>query len=412
MTTANAKPTKKTKPAEADAVRVKFQTARDVMKKTLIERDAEIDVALTALLCREHVLLVGPPGTAKSLLLDSLMSWFGGANKFSLLLTKFTTPEEAFGPFSVQALKQDVYRRVPAGKLPEAELAFLDEVFKASSAVLNTLLKILNERTFDPGDGVAVNCPLMLCLAASNEWPGGDDGGKELHALFDRFLFRKTVLPIRSRAGRARLLFGAADHTPKFPDTISRDEVAAAQAACARLPWAAGATDGMLAILEELHREGVRPGDRRTFKSRQAVRAAAWLDGSDRVEVRHLEVLGVTLWDDPQEQPDVCARVVLRHAAPVKLKAAELLRQAVSVADAVAGDRAKAIPAVPKLQAVQSDLAALCVGDPFAADAPDTPAGSAAKQVAEMLADTLRLVTGTGGPSKPLSHFAEKPRGN
>ena len=120
----------------------KFATARRELAAALIERDDEIDTVLTALVAREHVLLVGQPGSAKSLLLDALLAWTGG-RKFSILLTKFSVPEEVFGPVSILGLKEDRYVRVTTGKLPEADFAFVDEVFKASSAILNTLLKIL-----------------------------------------------------------------------------------------------------------------------------------------------------------------------------------------------------------------------------------------------------------------------------
>jgi MoxR-like ATPase len=170
---------------DACPVQVKFAATRRELAAALIERDAEIDLCPTALVAREHVLLVGPPGCAKSLLLDSLLAWTGG-RKFSILLTKFSVPEEVFGPVSVASLKDDRFVRVTAGKLPEADFAFTDEVFKASSAILNTLLRILNERTFDAGAGVARRVPLKLCLAASNEWPCPETG-RELAALFDRF---------------------------------------------------------------------------------------------------------------------------------------------------------------------------------------------------------------------------------
>src|SRR3954462_1492004 len=138
---------------DIDPVREKFALARRELSSALIERDEEVDLVLTALVANEHVLLVGPPGCAKSLLLDSVLSWTGGT-KFSVLLTKFSVPEEVVGPVSLAALKHDRYIRVTAGKLPEADVAFIDEVFKGSSAILNTLLRILNERTFDLGDGV------------------------------------------------------------------------------------------------------------------------------------------------------------------------------------------------------------------------------------------------------------------
>jgi MoxR-like ATPase len=128
--------------SETDPVREKFAAARKELATALIERDEEVDLVLTALVASEHVLLVGPPGCGKSLLLDSVLSWTGGT-KFSILLTKFTTPEEVFGPVSLSALKADKYVRVTTGRLPEADYAFVDEIWKASSAVLNTLLKVL-----------------------------------------------------------------------------------------------------------------------------------------------------------------------------------------------------------------------------------------------------------------------------
>ena len=105
----------------------KFLTTRKEFSTALIERDEEIDLVLTALIAREHPLLVDPPGTAKSLLLDSLMDWMNG-NRFSILLTKYTVPEELFGPISVTGLKEDRYQRITTGKLPEADLAFVDEI--------------------------------------------------------------------------------------------------------------------------------------------------------------------------------------------------------------------------------------------------------------------------------------------
>ena len=112
-------------------IQEKFLTTRRELSAALIERDEEIDLVLTALIAQEHPLLVGPPGTAKSLLLDSLMQWMHG-KKFTVLLTKFSTPEELFGPISVAGLKEDRYRRITTGKLPETDGAFIDEIFKAS----------------------------------------------------------------------------------------------------------------------------------------------------------------------------------------------------------------------------------------------------------------------------------------
>lgn len=225
-------------PSDPHPVREKFATARTELSSALIERDEEVDLVLTALLADEHVLLVGPPGCGKSLLLDSVLSWTGGT-RFTILLTKFTTIDELMGPVSLAGLKADRYVRVTTGKLPEADFAFIDEAFKGSSAILNCLLKILNERTFDAGDGVARTVPLKLCLGASNEWPSPDTG-KELSALFDRFLLRRSVTPIRSQPGRQRLLW-TADHTPKLSTTVTTAEVEAARRGAGAVPWSNGA---------------------------------------------------------------------------------------------------------------------------------------------------------------------------
>src|SRR3954453_14614456 len=220
---------------ESCPLQTKFACARREMGEALIEREQEIDLILTGLVARENVLLVGPPGCAKSLLLDSLMSWMKG-RKFSVLLNRFTTPEEVLGAISVAGLKSDVYRRITVGKLPEADLAFLDEVFKASSAILNVLLKILNERTYEVGDGTTIKVPLKLAVAASNEWPS-QETGKELAALFDRFCLRKSVRPIVTASGRHRLLWGI-DHTPKLTTSITPAEVDDAHERAMTLPWA------------------------------------------------------------------------------------------------------------------------------------------------------------------------------
>src|SRR4029078_5293121 len=267
-------------------VREKFAIARKELSTTLIERDEEVDLVLAALLANEHVLLVGPPGCGKSLLLDAVMNWMS-ARKFSILLTKFTTVEEVMGPVSLTALKADRYRRVTTGRLPEAEVCFIDEIWKASSAILNTLLKVLNERLFE-NDGEAIRVPLKLCVAASNEWPS-PESGKELSALLYRFLFRKAVRPIGSQLGRQRLLWHR-DHTPRLSAPITPSEIEAAHAELGALPWSREAKEALEVILRELSREGIAPGDRRQFKTVTAVQAFSYLCGADEVLPEHLEV--------------------------------------------------------------------------------------------------------------------------
>src|SRR5919206_5226780 len=178
-----------------------LQQLRRDLEQTFPERRDTIAGALCAVVAGEHVLLLGPPGTAKSALVRAMAQAFGGTY-FERLLTKFSTPEELFGPISLKALEQDRYARVVTDKLPEAQFAFVDEVFKANSAILNSLLTAMNERVFH-NDGAPLAMPLVSLFGASNELPEG----KELEALFDRFLIRFDVAYLlRPSSFRAVLL--------------------------------------------------------------------------------------------------------------------------------------------------------------------------------------------------------------
>lgn len=327
---------KKTKTAESldvSSIQAKLQAGRQALINSLVERQPEVDLCATAMLAGEHVLFVGPPGSAKSAMLDGLLQLLPTASAFSILFTKFTTPEEVFGPISLQGLKEDKYRRITTNMLPDAHLAFCDEIFKASSAILNTLLRMLNERVFANGDGTFRSCPLLFCLAASNEWPNDDNGGKELGALFDRFLFRKEVKYV-SKNGRKELLRrSVANDTcqPVYTDHLTPMEVQAAQQLAQQLPWSDQGKKILWEILEELRRNGIAAGDRRIYKAVKAARAYAFLQGSNEVKPEHLEVLAHVLWDDPTEQPKKCMEVVTRLANPLGQRTLELSQQAEEV---------------------------------------------------------------------------------
>jgi MoxR-like ATPase len=343
---------------ERARARERFVRARLEMCEALVERDGEVDVVLAALVAREHPLLVGPPGTAKSMLLDALMSWMNG-RRFSALLTRYSAPEELFGPVSLAGLKEDRFVRVTAGRLPEAEGAFLDEVFKASSAILNTLLKILNERTFDAGDGVSRPVPLRICVGASNEWPSPEDGGRELAAAFDRFLFRKEVRPVATRAGRERLLWGDI-RPPEFSAHVTPGEIDDAHEQAKALGWADAGKEALTQVLKELAQEGIRPGDRRQRKAVLAAQAHAWLQGAEKVLPEHLEVLQHVLWDDPNEQPLKVAQVIARVANPPGMRVSGLLLEAEEVISGTdARNLSQAAAAAAKLSEIERKLAAV-----------------------------------------------------
>lgn len=172
----------------------------DVLEHGMIERRQSVRLCLLAALAAEHTLFIGPPGTAKSELARRLHTVFRDACYFERLLTRFSVPEELFGPLSIRALEEDRYERHTTGFLPDASIAFIDEVFKANSAILNALLTLLNEREFDNGAG-RQRCPLISVIGATNEVP--EDEVAE--AFFDRFLVRLPVVPV-SAAGFGPLL--------------------------------------------------------------------------------------------------------------------------------------------------------------------------------------------------------------
>lgn len=299
----------------------KLSDARTKLKAGLIARDEEVDLILTALIACENPLFVGPPGTAKSMLADETAKLIDGKT-FSVLLNKFTVPEDVFGQVSLTGLQNDEYRRVTTGKLPECDVAFLDEIFKAGPSILNTALKILNERVYDNGTGVLAKVPLKIAIAASNEWPSSDS--QELGALFDRFVIRKTVRPIYvGSPEHDRLLFGDVGVEPVTPLTLA--ELGELQSYAAGLPWSEAAKDALLLMLRELSAQGIQPGDRRKRKAVGVARAYAVLHGATKVEPEHLEVLSHVLWDDPREQPAKCASVVQKIADPSRAALGELL---------------------------------------------------------------------------------------
>jgi MoxR-like ATPase len=168
----------------------------------LHEREEAMTVALLAVLAGQSVFLLGPPGTAKSLMARRLSCAFNDSKHFEYLMQKFSTPEEIFGPIDISELKQGNYKRKTKGYLPEADFAFLDEIWKSNPAILNTLLTIINEKIFRNGVE-EVKVPLKALIGASNELP---QTGQGLEALWDRFLVRLEVPPMSDRASFEALL--------------------------------------------------------------------------------------------------------------------------------------------------------------------------------------------------------------
>jgi MoxR-like ATPase len=317
----------------------KLQILERELTATLIERDEVIRASLVALLARQHLVVLGPPGTAKSQLITELSGRISlqngaGLRSFAYLMTRFTTPEELFGPVSVSGLKRDEYRRITAGKLVEAELVFLDEIFKASSAILNALLKIANERVFHNGDQ-EMQVPLISLFGASNEMPQGN----ELEALWDRFLLRFRVGYVSDtgfakfiRAASAKL--GARQNGHKSngsrPATLLQSELIALQQSTEQIAIPNATIDLIEQLRKDLAGKGITVSDRRWGQTLGVLQAHALTEGRDAVTEDDLVFLKHVLWQSPEQQAEI-GKAVARIGNPLNSKAVDYEDQAASV---------------------------------------------------------------------------------
>jgi len=275
----------------------KLKKIRDELRQTFLERADLIDGALAALLSSNHVLVIGPPGTAKSMLADELCRRIEGADYFQWLLTRFTTPEEIFGAVSLKALEQDDYRRVTSRKLPEAHIAFLDEIFKANSSILNALLTLINERLFHNGKAIA-RVPLLTLFGASNELPEEE----ELTALYDRFLVRFVVNYIVEDFRFLRMLESQAQ-----PERTSLNfaELTEMQKQVRDVSVPSHVYRSIADIRRELNKKSIQASDRRYRQSISLLQAHAYLEGEKEVHEKDLFFLEHVLWRDPGEHEQV-----------------------------------------------------------------------------------------------------------
>jgi len=279
----------------------KLKRLREELKQIFLERGDLIDGALSALLSSQHVLIIGPPGTAKSMLADDICRRILGANYFQWLLTRFTTPEEIFGAVSLKALEEDDYRRVTLRKLPEGHIAFLDEIFKANSSILNAILTLINERLFHNGKEV-VTVPLLTLFGASNELPEDD----ELTALYDRFLLRFVVNYITEDFRFLKMLESS---LPAERTTLSLEELREMQRLVRDVPIPSHIYRTIADIRRMLGKKNIVASDRRYRQCLPLLQAHAYLAGGGEVTERDLSFLEHVLWRDPGELPEVRATI-------------------------------------------------------------------------------------------------------
>ncbi|NVB41982.1 AAA family ATPase [Pseudenhygromyxa sp. WMMC2535] len=290
----------------------RLQDGARALEAQFLGKEEMIRLLFVSAVAGEHMVMVGPPGTAKSALVRAFADTID-AHYYDYLLTRFTEPNEIFGPVDIQAFRQGSYRRRIEGMLPEAEIAFLDEIFKANSAILNSLLGVLNSRRFSHGN-TTVEVPLISLFAASNEVPNDD----ALSALFDRFLLRVRVDYLDSYQFRGLLQKGAALESRAFEGSahakpkpaVSAADLVAVQREFGRLLETMD--EEFLAtykgLVFQIRSEGINLSDRRVVKLLKLFVASAVFDGRERVNDADFFVLR-HVWNTPEQQ-DILQEIV------------------------------------------------------------------------------------------------------
>ncbi|RMG95562.1 MAG: AAA family ATPase [Deltaproteobacteria bacterium] len=291
------------------AIVARLGTAAARLSERFLGKEEVIRLMFVSVLAGEHMVMIGPPGTAKSALVRSFARVVD-ARYFDYLLTRFTEPNEIFGPVDIKAFREGVYRRRTEGMLPEAEIVFLDEIFKANSAILNSLLSLLNARMFMHGTH-RIKVPLLSLFAASNEVPSDE----ALAALFDRFSLRVQVDYLDSYHFRGLLQKGSRLEAEAMDDDDGLSPVVAAadvrhlqRKLAGRLDFDEDFLTTFKSLVFQMRSEGVGLSDRRVVKLLKLFAASAMLDGRDRVDTSDLFVLR-HVWNTP-EQRELLAEIV------------------------------------------------------------------------------------------------------
>jgi len=286
-----------------DAAASQVREALTDAGRGLIEREALVELVALCAVAGEHLLVIGPPGTAKSEAVRRTARALGG-HYFEYLLGRFTEPSEIFGPVDLRKLREGLVETETAGMLPEAEVAFLDEVFLGSTAILNTLLGLLNERVFRRGH-THLQCPLRVCVGAANALPEDE----ALAAFADRFLARTFVESVPDPRLEELLAGGASLWSTAEARTASLEALDVLARAAQQADLAPVRTHFAHA-LRTLRAAGIALSDRRMVKAQRLVAAAAALAGRTAPGLADLWPL---IYAVPTKEGQALARDVLRE---------------------------------------------------------------------------------------------------
>jgi MoxR-like ATPase len=283
------------------------QLAR-ALQERFLGKDEVIRLLIIAAIAGEHAVLIGPPGTAKSALIRTFARLIQ-ANYFEYLLTRFTEPNEIFGPVDISAFREGRYERRTEGMLPAAEIVFLDEVFKSNSAILNALLTLLNERRYTSG-GHVLKCPLLSAFGASNEVPGDET----LTAIYDRFILRIRNDNLDAYHFQDLLQKGLEHEVLQMTDAPVQPLVAARELAelqrglLQRTRFSEEFFSQYKGIVFQIRAEGVSLSDRRVVKILKLFAASAYMDGRAQPDAGDLFVLK-HVWNN-EDQAQILEAIV------------------------------------------------------------------------------------------------------
>ena len=324
----------------------RFKLLLQEMNRGIYEKNTEISLSLLAALAGESVILLGPPGVAKSMVARQLKAAFRDAQSFEYLMSRFSTPDEIFGPVSIQKLKtSDTYERAVEGYLPTADVVFLDEIWKAGPAIQNTLLTVINEKIFRNGNR-EMHLPLKLLVAASNELPAKGEG---LEALWDRFVIRIESRPIKLEKNfRAMLLESHADFSGStgalghadFADNadfsdlkITAEEYAEWAEKICKIGVKEEVLDAISAIRKSLRavnvdeaaeRRNIYVSDRRWKNIVRLLRTSAFMQDREEVDICDLLPIYHCLWQEPEERDAIRSIVIRALFSPFAEKLVEM----------------------------------------------------------------------------------------
>ena len=307
----------------------RFKLLLQEMNRGIYEKETEISLSLLAALAGESIILLGPPGVAKSMVARQLKTAFREAQSFEYLMSRFSTPDEIFGPVSIQKLKtSDTYERAVEGYLPTADVVFLDEIWKAGPAIQNTLLTVINEKIFRNGNR-EMHLPLKLLVAASNELPAKGEG---LEALWDRFViriesrpikleknFRAMLLEVKSEERGVKKQSSAAEGKANS-NAITAEEYAEWTERIDKIGVKIEVLDAISAIRKSLRavnvdeaaeRRNIYVSDRRWKNIVRLLRTSAFMQDREKVDICDLLPIYHCLWQEPEER-DAIRNIVIR----------------------------------------------------------------------------------------------------